>query len=329
MTSIAFIQGKDQIDRVFTQRQLDRLRQFGNVVLNEISGPPSIEQMKRQIAGADFAITSWGCQALTREVLACAPDLKAVLHAAGTVKGVVTPELWEQGIRVTSGAEALGKGVAETALGLMIASLKDMWRLSQHTRTGAWDGLSRVRELYEVTVGVIGAGKAGGHFIKLLQHFDVEVLLYDPIITQEDAEKLGAKKVELKQLLAESDVISIHAPSLPETEKMFNRESLALLKDDCILMNTARGSIIDEAALVEELRKGRLFACIDVTNPEPPVADHPFRELPNVILLPHIAGSVNNGLHRLGAFIVDDLQLLLEGKPMRGEVTGDLMSVLA
>lgn len=329
MTKIAFLQGKNTIDRGFSAEQLDRLRTLGEVVLNETDGPPTIEQMKQQIAGADIAITSWGCQPLTEDVLAHAPDLKAILHAAGSVKGIVTPAVWEKGIRVSNATEALGKGVAETALGLTIASLKDMWRLSQHTRKGAWGDRQRVKELYNVTIGVVGAGKAGGHYIKLLQNFDVQVLLYDPIATHEEAQRLGAQKVELDQLLTASDVISIHAPSLPSTDKLFNRETLAKLKDDCILINTARGTIIDEAALTEELRKGRLFACLDVTNPEPPVPDHPFRELPNVILLPHIAGSVNNGVYRLGTSIVDDIERLLNNEKMRGEVSSKQLNTLA
>src|SRR5690606_25100248 len=139
----------------------EQLRTMGEVVLNEFDAPLTTEQMKQQIAGADIAVTSWGCQPLTDEVLAYAPDLKVVLHAAGTVKPIVTPALWERGIRVSNATEALGKGVAETALGLTIASLKDMWGLSQHTRSGAWGGTDRVKELFHVTIGVVGAGKAG------------------------------------------------------------------------------------------------------------------------------------------------------------------------
>lgn len=329
MTKICFLQGKEWIDKVFNEEHLGRLRNLGEVSLNEQIGAPTREQTKRLIAGADIAITSWDCQELAEDVLAHAPDLKVVLHAAGSIKGIATAAVWERGIRISNGTEALGKGVAETALGLTIASLKDMWRLSQHTRGGSWGGTSRVKELFGVTIGVIGAGKAGGHYIKLLQNFDVKVMLYDPIVTHEEAERMGASKVELEQLLGQADVISIHAPSLPSTDKMFNKETLARLKDDCILINTARGTIIDEPALIEELDKGRLFACLDVTNPEPPDPNHPFRKLPNVILLPHIAGSVNNGLYRLGASIVDDIELFANNSRMRGEVTSDQLNILA
>jgi phosphoglycerate dehydrogenase-like enzyme len=326
---IVFLQGKDQIDKVFTERHLQQLRKHGDVVLNEIGGAPSPNDIRDQIKGADIAITSWGCKPLTSDILDQAPNLRLVLHAAGTVKGVVTPELYNRGIRVTGGAAALGKGVAETALGMTITSLKDMWTLSRQSREGLWGHVSRVRELYEVKIGVIGSGRAGSHYIKLLQAFDVEVLVYDPFLTDERAAVMGARKVALEELLTEADVISVHAPSLPETYKMLNRERFEQMKDDCILINTARGSIIDEEALVAELRKGRFFACLDVTAPEPPAIDHPFRSLPNVILTSHIAGSVNNGLHRLAQYIVDELEAFLKGEPMDGEVRKEQLEVFA
>ncbi|PYI50299.1 hydroxyacid dehydrogenase [Paenibacillus flagellatus] len=317
-------------DRIFKPSHWEHLRALGVVVRNEREGPPQPETVKAVLEGADIAITSWGCGALAGELLDRAPNLKAVIHAAGTVKGIVTPELWERGIRVSSGNGPLGVGVAETALGLTIASLKNMWRLSHSTSGGGWsEGKEKVRELYEVTVGVIGAGKAGSHYMKLLRSFRVDVLVYDPILTAEQAESLGAAKVELDDLLARSDVVSIHAPSLPATYRMINGERLARMKDDAILINTARGSIVDEAALVEELRKGRLFACLDVTDPEPPAPDHPLRTLPNCILTPHIAGAVNNGVWRLGQFAIDETKRLLAGEPLEGEVKAEQMSTLA
>jgi len=326
---IVLLQGKEQRERIFRSNHMEQLRMLGDVVVNDQPGPPDESHLASLIKGADIAITSWGCTPLTGNVLERAPGLKLVLHAAGTVKPIVTPELWERGIRVTNATEALGKGVAETALGFTIVSLKDMWRLSKQTRGGAWGPVSGVQELYGITAGVIGAGKAGSHYIKLMRNFDVRILLYDPFVSQEKAREMGAVKAELEEVLAQSDVVSIHAPSLPETYRMLNAERLALMKDRAILINTARGSLIDEAALVAELEKGRLFACLDVTDPEPPAPDHPFRTLPNVVLTPHIAGAVNNGLQRIAQAVIDDLRAYTEGRPLRGEVLAEQMSVLA
>lgn len=316
--------------RIFADAHWQQWEALGEVAVNRISGHPTPELAKSLIENADIAVTSWGCPPLTKEILDCAPRLKAVIHAAGTVKGIVTPELWRRGIRVSSGNGELGKGVAETALGLTIASLKNMWRLTDSTRRGAWsEGKEQVRELYQVTVGVVGAGKAGGHFIKLLNQFHVDVLVFDPGLSAEQARALGATKTGLDELLAASDVVSIHAPAIPSTYRMINAERLALMKEDAILINTARGSIIDEAALLAQLRQGRLFACLDVTDPEPPAADHPLRGLPNCVITPHLAGAVNNGAKRLGQFAIDEVQRLLAGKRLEGEVREEQLSIMA
>lgn len=317
-------------DKVFNESIFKQLGAIGDVVRNTQDGAPRPETVKEVIAGADYAITSWGCPSLTRDILACAPGLKAVIHAAGTVKGIVTPELWERGIRVSSGNGPLGIGVAETALGFTIASLKNMWRLERSSRSGKYnEGRELVRELYKVTIGVIGAGKAGKHYISLLRHFEVTVLVYDPILTADQVAAMGAVKADLEQLLRRSDVVSIHAPSIPETRRMFNRERLAIMKDNAILINTARGSIIDEAALLDELKRGRLFACLDVTDPEQAVPGHPLRSLPNCIVTPHIAGAVNNGVQRLGQFALDELNRLLAGEKLEGEVKEEQLAILA
>ena len=315
--------------RVFTQSHIAQLTAIGEVTLypDEVV---TLESTKKNIQNADVAITGWGCLPLNRELLDQAPNLRAVFHSAGSVKPVVTDELWERGIRVSSANDPLGRGVAETALGLTITSLKDMWHLSRKMESSGWSETRvDVRELYGINIGVIGAGKAGQYYIKLLQNFEVNVLLYDPFVTAEKAKELGTTKVELEDLMARSDVVSIHAPSLPSTNNMINAANLSLMKDDAILINTARGSVIDEPALIAELQKGRLFACIDVTNPEPPPADHPFRSLPNCILLPHIAGAVNNGAFRLGQFSIDELKRFLAGEAMEGEVRQEQMASLA
>lgn len=330
MLKIVLLQSNDLTNKFFTDATLSILKTFGEVIINSKKENPDSEYVKELIKDADVAVTSWGCPMMDEDILNTAPKLKLVLHAAGSVKGIVSPELWQKGIRVSSSAEALGKGVAETALGMTITSLKNLWQLSENTRKGEWEkDKDKVRELVDVTIGVIGAGRVGKHYIRLLQNFDVNILLYDPIVSEEDAKLLGAKKVELEELLEKSDLVSIHAPSIPATNKMINRERLALMKDSAILVNTARGSIIDEEALVEELKKGRLFACLDVTEPEPPDVNHPFRTLPNVILTPHIAGAVNNGMFRIGKYVVSELKRYLQGEKMDGEVELSMMDVIA
>lgn len=327
---IAFLQSKESLPEIFSQKALDRIGKFGEVVSND--GDSSAGQVRKIIKGADIAVTSWGNGLLTGDILDQAPDLKLIVHAAGSVKVIVTDEVWKRGIRVTSSAKPLGQGVAETALGFTISASKNFYNLSSSLHDGKWNDCPRadVTELYGVTVGVIGAGWAGGHYIRLLKGFDVDVLLYDPYVSAERAEKMGARKTSLEELLRESDVVSIHAPSIPETKGMINARTLGLMKKDAVLINTARGSIVNECDLYRHMSAGNLkYACLDVFDPEPPAADHPLRTLPNAILTPHIAGLLNNGKHRIGMHVADEIEKFLRGEPMACEVTKEQLSKMA
>ena len=327
---IVVLANQDRQSQVFKKEHIDFIRTLGDVVISEAIDGPDEQTTMELIKDADIAITSWNCPKMTLSILENAPDLKLLLHAAGSVKGIVSDELWARGIRVSGAAAALGKGVAETALGLTISSLKNFWNLSNVTRYGGWNAQNgTVREIYDITVGVIGAGFAGRHYIKLLQNFDVEILLFDPTLDADECKKLGTKKVELTNLMKNSDVVSVHAPSIPATHHLINAENLAIMKDRAILINTSRGTIIDEVALIDELKLGRISACIDVTDPEPPAESNELRSLPNVILTPHIAGSVNNGKKRIGDLIVSELESYLEDGTLNYEVNPENLPNLA
>ena len=268
-------------------------------------------------------MTSWHSPAIDAEILEACPTLSGVFHAAGSVKPILSPELIaREDIRLTACAAAIGEGVAETALSFAIAACKGAFTLQDHVKNGGWDtpDMPRVLDFYDIMVGIIGGGFVGRHMIKLLKNYHVDVLLYDPTLSAEECAALGTEKVELSELLSRSDIVSVHAPSIPATEKMLNADNLSLIRDGAVLINTARGAIFDEPALIEELKKGRFFACIDVTDPEPPTADNALRTLPNVVLTPHIAGAVTNGLARIGGHVCEELARFVGGEVMRTEI---------
>jgi len=296
---ISMLQGLEVTKAIFTKNDIEKLKKIGEVVINEIEGSPSIDNLKSLIKNADIVITSWGCTNLDNQLLDLAPNLKMVIHAAGSIKPIISDEFIKRDIRIANNANVLGKGVAETALGFTIMSIKNIFNLSNQTKKGKWVR-TPIREMYDINIGVIGAGWVGKHYIKLLKNFDVNIYLYDPTLTVNDAKALGAKKVELEELLKICDVISLHAPSIEQTNNMINKDNLKLLKENAILINTARGTLINEDDLIVTLKKKNIFACIDVTNPEPPIKRHKFRQLSNVILTPHIAGLAGNGKFRIG-----------------------------
>lgn len=329
MEKIVLMMDSGTRNMVINQKTIRRMEAIGEVVLNEGSTEP--DHVKELLRGATIAVTSWGNKPLDGTLLSVCPDLKFLMHAAGSVKPVVSDALWEKGVRVSSSAPMLSMGVSETALGFTIAASKNFFALNENLHRGLWaEGKENIRELYDLTVGVIGGGWAGRHYIELLRPFQVDILLYDPFIDEAKAESMGARKAELDEVLEQADILSIHAPSIPETNHMINRETLKKMKKDAVLINTARGSIIDEDALYEHMKAGGLkYACLDVFDPEPPASDHPLRTLPNVIMTPHLAGLANNGLKKVGQHACEEIERFLRGEPLLAEVTREMLARMA
>jgi phosphoglycerate dehydrogenase-like enzyme len=265
------------------------------------------------------------------------PALRAILHAAGSVKGFLAPEVWSRGILVTTAADANARPVAEYTLAAILLAGKDIPALAaeyardpsfrvtpgRRTVTGesatanpGWSGIGN----YGRTVGIIGASRVGRQVIDLLGPFDFQVLLYDPRVRADDPVPRRVERTGLADLLRRSSIVSIHAPLLPETRGMLGSRQLALMRPGSVLINTARGGIVDHDALAGAVRDGGLRAILDVTSPEPLPADHPLRGLPGVILTPHVAGSLGNELRRLGQSVTTELELFAAGQPARSAV---------
>nr|WP_201470719.1 hydroxyacid dehydrogenase [Microbacterium hydrocarbonoxydans] len=300
------------IPRLFEPQSLARLRAL--VRLDERPFAPSDAGPLGRLGAsndAEILITGWGAPQLDARMLDALPRLRAVFHAAGTVKRIVSPELWERGIRVSSSAEANGVPVAEYTLAMILLSAKNALESARSYRATHDMSLALPRGevgAYGITVGIVGASRIGRRTLDLLRPFDITPLLYDPSLSAADAAAMGATLVSLHELLRLSDIVSLHAPSLPATHRMISEPELALMRDGCVLINTARGSLVDTDALVVELSSGRLRAVLDVTDPEPLPADHPLFSAPGVTLTPHIAGSLGNELGRMGRQTVDEIE---------------------
>jgi phosphoglycerate dehydrogenase-like enzyme len=266
----------------------------------------------------ELLLTCWGAPTLDEQVLAAAPRLRAVVHAAGSVRKLVTEACWDRGIHVTSTAWANAQPVAEYTLATEqlankpVLRIRDVYREHRGARldlhamyTGAGN--------YGRTIGIIGASRIGRRVLELLRPYDLDLLLYDPFLTTAQASALGARLVSLDELCCRSDVVSVHAPQLPTTRHLINSSRLALLRDGATLINTARGSLVDQDALIAEVSTGRIDAVIDVTEPDILPADSPLYDLPNVLLTPHIAGSLGNELHRMAAAAVDEVERFAAG----------------
>ncbi|KOX22838.1 MULTISPECIES: hydroxyacid dehydrogenase [unclassified Streptomyces] len=290
-----------------------------HLVAHDLTAPDA--RTAAALAEAELLLTCWGATPLTAEVLDRAPRLRAVVHAAGSVKHHVTDACWERGLRVTSAAAANALPVAEYTLAAILLAGKGVLRSARRyaeLRTGhAWLEESAGWGNHRRTVGVVGASRIGRRVIDLLQPFDFEVLLYDPYVATPPP---GVELVPLDELCARSTVVSVHAPQLPSTYRMIGAAQLAAMPDGTTLINTSRGSLVDEPALLPHLVTGRLHAILDVTDPELPPPDSPLWTLPNVLLTPHVAGSLGNELHRMADQAVGEVERYVRGEAFAEEV---------
>jgi phosphoglycerate dehydrogenase-like enzyme len=272
---------------------------------------------------------------LDTTILDTAPDLSFVVHTGGTIKSVIDRELMKKGIRVSSAAGVLGRNVAITTFGLLLVSVKKIpWWNTHIKENKAWRDnknlLQYTDEIGGVTTGVISMSLVGKNLVSLLKNVTDNILVYDPYWTDENISKFGGKKVETLYEIAEKcEMIALCAPLLKSTEGMLDKEFFRKMKDGAVFVNASRGAILDEAALIEELEKDRIFACLDVTDPEPPAPDSPLRNLKNVSLSPHIAGIINSGLQDIGKFCIEEIKRFLNGEKLVNEVRLDKIEITA
>jgi len=308
-------------EHVLPEAVLRRLDGIGRLLDAEPLQHFDDERARRLLSEAEILITGWGAPYVGREVLALAPKLKLVVHAAGTVKGIVDACIFDAGIAVSHAAEANAVPVAEFTLAAIIFAGKHVFRfrdlyVADRHRDRTHPMQHEAIGNYRRAVGIIGASRIGRRVIELLKPFDYQVLLFDPTVDAEQAGALGTEKVELDDLMRRSDIVSVHAPSLPSTRHMIDASKLALMKDGATLINTARGALIDEDALLAVLKTGRIDAVIDVTDPEIPGPESAFYDLSNVFLTPHIAGAVGLERSRLGEMAADEAERFIKGEPM-------------
>ncbi|MEV5843239.1 hydroxyacid dehydrogenase [Streptomyces sp. NPDC051985] len=314
-----FVMNPVHLRELFPPRLMNRLRRLVRIdpdlVVQDFADPAAAAALSR----AEVLITGWGCPHLGAPVLAGAPRLRTVLHAAGSVRHMVGEPFWERDITLSSAVQANALPVAEYTLAAILLSGKDAFGLRERFRSEqvypAPTDFAAVGNVGR-RVGLIGASRVGRRVLELLRPFDLTVSLYDPYVDPAEAARLGAVPLPLDELLRTSDIVSVHAPDIPQTQGMLGRERLALIPDGGVLINTSRGALIDHTALTEELVGGRISAVLDVTDPEPLPVGSPLYGLPNVFLTPHIAGSLGNELARLGDTVVQELERLASGLPL-------------
>lgn len=324
--------GPEMYKRMFRIEDLDRLHSFASV-RGPLPADASVEDYRRMLSDAHALITGWGTMRLTQPLLSYAARLRLIAHSAGSVKHLIDESAYERGVRVTTAASANAVSVAQYTVGMMVTLLKQIPWISLAYTKGDMEEVKRrravVRELMDMDVGIVAASRVGREVIQLLKSYPrLNLKCYDPHLPPEAAAKLGVTPVSLQEV-CRCEVVTVHAPQLPETNRMFNARILALLPDHAVFINTSRGSLVDEDALAHELKRRPLYACLDVTEPEPPQAHSPLRTAPNLILTPHIAGAMQQACKDMGQLAIDEIIRFFRGEPLHHEVTRQMLPTQA
>lgn len=275
------------------------------------------------LAEVSVLLTGWGGPVLDAELLDRLPKLEIVLSTAGSVRPLVTPAFWARGLPIVSAAAANAVPVAQFTVAQIVLALNHAYRLAAKVRFDR-EFATHVSPpgVLDATVGLLSLGLIGRLVAEKLADLGVHVLAFDPFVGDDEAAHLGVELVAVEELFARCEVVSVHTPLLPETQGLVDEHLIRSMPHFATLVNTSRGAVVDEEALVRVLQdRGDLWALLDVTAPEPPEALSPLYRLPNVVLTPHIAGSTGRERRRLGRLVVDELRRFHHREPLRHAVT--------
>jgi len=275
-------------------------------------------------ADADAVITQFA--KVNAHVINALQKARVIVRYGVGVDNVDLEAARARGIPVCNVPDYCIDEVADHTLAFILATTRQVVPHTIQLRTGKWGlavPVTGMKALRDLTVGVVGFGRIGREVVKRLAAFKCEILVFDPVVAPVEIGKCGARAVSLETLLAAADVLTLHCPSTPQTRKLMNRDSFAKLKPGAILINVARGDLVDVPALMETLESGRLSAAaLDVFDPEPIPADHPVLKLTNVILAPHIASVSVAAVKKLRETAATLAARAVRGEPLANIVNG-------
>ena len=311
------------VTRVLPDAGMDQLRLAeanGEIALRVHPGemPPSAEELDALLAGAGGAITLV-TDPVTPELLDRNPALRVVSNFAVGYDNIDVPAATERGVAVCNTPGVLTETTADFAFTLLVAAARRVVEGVDYVRAGRWrtwgPTLLLGRDLNKATIGIVGFGRIGKEMAKRAAGFDMRILAYDAYRDEEAAKALGVTFVELDELLRESDFVTLHCALTEETRHLIGARELGLMKPEAVLVNAARGPVVDTDALTRALRDGTIWsAALDVTDPEPLPADHPLIGMPNCIVVPHIASATVATRNNMATLAVENALAVLQGR---------------
>lgn len=302
------------------------LRSVADVTVNPEEGPPSRETLLREVRDADglFALLT---ERVDSDLLDSAKKLKVVANMAVGFDNIDLGAASERGVLASNTPGVLTETVADATMALLLAVARRVVEADRYVRSGKWvirwSPMMMVgADVYGKTLGIYGLGRIGGSVAKRAKGFDMKLIYHDAVRNPELEQRYGIEYVTKERLLRESDFLSIHVPLLPETRKSIGRKELGMMKKSAFLINTARGQVVDESALIEALRDGIVAgAALDVFENEPIGKESPLLNMENVIVVPHIASGSMETRIAMGVMAANNIVAAL-----RGEVPPNLLN---
>ena len=330
ITKAAFFSNQPaSLDKVYGNGRKDRLAQFCDLYPVIISAE-NFDVHVQNLHSVEVIFSTWGMPKLNATQLDKLPSLKAVFYAAGSVKFFAEPFLRKQ-VLVISAWAANAVPVAEFTISQILLATKGYFRnirdcATPEGRKNPFVGVGN----YGTTITLLGAGMVGRKVIERLAPFDLNVLVFDPFLSSEDAAKLGVEKVTLEEAITRGQVVSNHLANVPETKGLLRAFHFQALPENAVFLNTGRGATVVESDLVTVLKqRPDLTALLDVTDPEPSLAESDFYRLPNVFLSSHIAGSIGGEVNRMADTVIEEYLAWQSGKLLRYAVTLEMLATMA
>lgn len=330
MPKAVFLLSPEAHELVYPEPVMARLRPRLDK-LQVFCPPESWTKQPEALAEAEVIFSGWGAPRMDEAFLRHVPRLRALFYAGGSVRYFLTEAFWARGIRVTTAQAINAVPVAEFTAASLVLGLKRVWHYARLVReTGSFPRERPMPGAFGTTVGLVSYGIIARQVRARLRSLEVDVIVYDPYLSEGEAAAEGVRKVSLDELFATAHAVSLHTPHLTETEGMVRGRHFELMRPGGFFLNTARGEVVAEAEMIEVLRRRPdLQAQLDVTFPEPPRPDSPLYQLPNVALTPHLAGSMGKECQRMGLAMAEELARYVAGAPLHYEITAERAAKIA
>ncbi len=323
MKKALIIMMPELVEAVYSKETQDLIRKDFALLAEPLTAD-NCKESPELLKQVEVIFSGWGAPVFDEAFLKLTPKLEAIFYAAGTMKSLLTEKVWERQITISTANTINAIPVAEYTVSMILFSLKNGWPITRKVRGNRTFHFREFSPLglYKRTIGLISLSQVGRKTLELLKPFDVDIVYYDPFVSKEAGEEMGAEKVSLEELFKISDVVSLHSPLLPETEGLISGELIESMKQNATFINTARGAIVKEQELIDVLKARKdLTAILDVTDPEPPSKESELFDLANIVVTPHIAGSAGSETLRLGDAMLEEAKRYIKDEPLHHRIT--------